>query len=105
MDEQRVFFIPIRTAAAPCPDIYRKWPRGGSRTCGGRAAGIMWDAGRGDRLWTEILERKRMEALLELKRISREFTVRRGMFDPRPARVNAVNDVSLELMPGETLGL
>jgi peptide/nickel transport system ATP-binding protein len=27
------------------------------------------------------------------------------MFDPRPARVNAVNDVSLELMPGETLGL
>lgn len=46
-----------------------------------------------------------MEALLELKRVSREFTVRRGMFDPRPARVNAVNDVSLELMPGETLGL
>ena len=46
-----------------------------------------------------------MEALLELKGVSREFAVRRGMFDPRPASVKAVNDVSFALMPGETLGL
>ena len=46
-----------------------------------------------------------MSALLELKNVSREFFVRRGMFDPRPASVKAVNDVTLALMPGETLGL
>lgn len=46
-----------------------------------------------------------MDALLELKRVSREFAVRRGFFDPRPASVKAVNDVSLQLFPGETLGL
>ena len=46
-----------------------------------------------------------MDALLELKQVSREFAVRRGLFDPRPASVKAVNDVSLELFPGETLGL
>lgn len=46
-----------------------------------------------------------MSALLELKGVSREFAVRRGMFDPRPASVKAVNDVSLALLPGETLGL
>lgn len=46
-----------------------------------------------------------MEALLEIRNVSREFTVRRGMFDPRPASVKAVNDVSLVLHPGETLGL
>lgn len=46
-----------------------------------------------------------MEALLEIRHLSREFGVRRGMFDPRPASVKAVNDVSLALAPGETLGL
>ncbi len=46
-----------------------------------------------------------MEALLELKGVSRNFAVRRGMFDPRPASVKAVNDANLALMPGETLGL
>ena len=46
-----------------------------------------------------------MEALLELKGVSRGFAVRRGMFDPRPASVKAVNEVDLKLMPGETLGL
>jgi len=46
-----------------------------------------------------------MSALLELKNVSREFSVRRGMFDPRPASVKAVNDVTLALLPGETLGL
>ncbi len=46
-----------------------------------------------------------MDALLELRHVSREFSVRRGMFDPRPASVKAVNDVSLQLLAGETLGL
>ena len=46
-----------------------------------------------------------MEALLELKGVSRGFAVRRGIFDPRPACVKAVNEVDLKLMPGETLGL
>ena len=46
-----------------------------------------------------------MDALLELKRVSREFAVRRGLFDPRPASVKAVNEVSFQLHPGETLGL
>ena len=46
-----------------------------------------------------------MNALLEMKGVSREFAVRRGMFDPRAASVKAVNDVSLALYPGETLGL
>lgn len=46
-----------------------------------------------------------MDALLELKRVSREFSVRRGFFDPRPASVKAVNEVSFRLLPGETLGL
>ena len=46
-----------------------------------------------------------MEALLEMRHVSREFGVRRGMFDPRRASVKAVNDVSLSLAPGETLGL
>ena len=46
-----------------------------------------------------------MSALLELRHVSREFAVRRGFFDPRPASVKAVNDVSLQLFPGETLGL
>ena len=46
-----------------------------------------------------------MDALLELKRVCREFSVRRGFFDPRPASVKAVNEVSFRLLPGETLGL
>ena len=46
-----------------------------------------------------------MEALLELRQVSREFTVQRGLFDPRPASVKAVSDVSFQLFPGETLGL
>lgn len=46
-----------------------------------------------------------MEALLDIRQVSREFAVRRGLFDPRPAAVKAVNAVSLSLLPGETLGL
>ena len=46
-----------------------------------------------------------MDALLELVQVSREFSVRRGFFDPRPASVRAVDRVSLSLYPGRTLGL
>ncbi len=46
-----------------------------------------------------------MSALLELRQVSREFSVRRGFFDSRPASVKAVSDVSFQLFPGETLGL
>ncbi|MGN1038438.1 MAG: ABC transporter ATP-binding protein [Mailhella sp.] len=46
-----------------------------------------------------------MEALLEMTKVSREFFVRRGMFDPRQTSVKAVNEVSLQVFPGETLGL
>lgn len=43
--------------------------------------------------------------LLEFRHVSRTFAVRRGLFDPRPARLLAVNDVSLHVREGETLGL
>ena len=46
-----------------------------------------------------------MDALLELVQVSREFSVRRGFFDPLPASVRAVDRVSLSLYPGRTLGL
>lgn len=46
-----------------------------------------------------------MDALLEFQHVVRAFAVRRGMLDPRSARVLAVNDVSLCLTAGETLGL
>ena len=35
-----------------------------------------------------------MDALLELNKVSREFSVRKGLFDPRPASVKAVDNVS-----------
>lgn len=43
--------------------------------------------------------------LMEFRRVTRSFVARRGLFDPRPARLLAVNDVSLTLEAGETLGL
>ena len=46
-----------------------------------------------------------MDALLEFRQVSREFSVQRGFFDPRPASVRAVSDVSFQLFSGETLGL
>ena len=46
-----------------------------------------------------------MDALLEWHDVCREFSVRRGMFDPRSVHVKAVDGVSLSLQPGETLGL
>ncbi|MBG3878720.1 ATP-binding cassette domain-containing protein, partial [Desulfovibrio oxamicus] len=46
-----------------------------------------------------------MAPLLELRGICRHFTVRRGMFDPTPAVLRAVDGVSLTLDRGRTLGL
>ncbi len=46
-----------------------------------------------------------MILLLEWQNVCREFSVRRGMFDPRSVRVKAVDGISLSLLPGETLGL
>ncbi len=43
--------------------------------------------------------------MLELDAISRAFAVRRGLFDVRPASFRAVDNVSLTLENGETLGL
>ena len=42
---------------------------------------------------------------MEFRRVTRAFAARRGLFDPRPARLLAVNEVSLTLESGETLGL
>lgn len=44
-------------------------------------------------------------SLLEMRDVSRTFSVQRGLLDPRPARLWAVKDVSLSVRPGETLGL
>jgi len=43
--------------------------------------------------------------LLELCEVSRSFSVRRGLFDPRPVHLLAVQDVSFRVYEGETLGL
>ncbi|MFN3547111.1 MAG: ABC transporter ATP-binding protein [Mesorhizobium sp.] len=45
-----------------------------------------------------------MSTLLDVRRISKRFTVPRGM-SGRPATVYAVDDVSFAIAPGETLGL
>ncbi|MCQ2443962.1 MAG: ATP-binding cassette domain-containing protein [Mailhella sp.] len=46
-----------------------------------------------------------MGKLLELQQVSREFSGRRGFFSPVPARIRAVDGISLEIASGETLGL
>lgn len=46
-----------------------------------------------------------MTPLLELRDISRHFTVRRGYFDPTPHVLRAVDGVNLTVGAGETLGL
>ncbi|HBW15024.1 MAG TPA: peptide ABC transporter ATP-binding protein [Desulfovibrio sp.] len=46
-----------------------------------------------------------MTPLLELRDVSRHFTVRRGFFDPTPLTLKAVDGVSLSVDKGETLGL
>lgn len=46
-----------------------------------------------------------MPALLEFRNVSRTFNVRRSWLEATPAKVYAVNDVSLSVLEGETLGL
>lgn len=43
--------------------------------------------------------------LLELRALCRHYTVRRGLFDPTPAVLRAVDGVSLTLDPSRTVGL
>jgi peptide/nickel transport system ATP-binding protein len=45
------------------------------------------------------------EPILEVKNLNTWFPVRRGMFGKIKDYVKAVNDISLEVYPGETLGL
>jgi len=45
------------------------------------------------------------EAIFEIIRVKKTFTVQRGFFREEPIRVHAVNGVSLTLYKGETLGL
>src|SRR6266852_1687974 len=44
-------------------------------------------------------------ALLRIKNLKKYFPIRGGLFSREVARVHAVDDVSFEIQPGETLGL
>lgn len=46
-----------------------------------------------------------MPPLLELRNVTRHFAVRRSFFEARPAVLRAVDDVSLTVNQGETVGL
>jgi oligopeptide transport system ATP-binding protein len=45
------------------------------------------------------------EALLKVKNLKKYFPIRGGLFSREVARVHAVDDVSFDMRPGETLGL
>jgi oligopeptide transport system ATP-binding protein len=45
------------------------------------------------------------EALLRVKNLKKYFPIRGGLFSREVARVHAVDDVSFDIYPGETLGL
>ncbi len=45
------------------------------------------------------------EALLQVKHLKKYFPIRGGLFSREVARVHAVDDVSFDIYPGETLGL
>src|SRR5918994_413735 len=45
------------------------------------------------------------DALLKVKNLKKYFPIRGGLFSREVARVHAVDDVSFDIMPGETLGL
>src|SRR6266576_662622 len=45
------------------------------------------------------------DALLKVKNLKKYFPIRGGLFSREIARVHAVDDVSFDVMPGETLGL
>jgi peptide/nickel transport system ATP-binding protein len=42
---------------------------------------------------------------LEVKKLKKYFPIRKGLFQKRPAPVKAVDDVSFQVYPGETIGL
>jgi ABC-type oligopeptide transport system ATPase subunit len=45
------------------------------------------------------------DALLKVRNLKKYFPIRGGLFSREVARVHAVDDVSFDIMPGETLGL
>src|SRR5438046_9318827 len=45
------------------------------------------------------------EALLKVRNLKKYFPLRGGLLPREVARVHAVDDVSFDVMPGETLGL
>src|SRR5207253_219644 len=45
------------------------------------------------------------DALLKVKNLKKYFPIRGGLFSREVARVHAVDDVSFDIMAGETLGL
>src|SRR5256885_16253718 len=45
------------------------------------------------------------EPLLRIKNLKKYFPIRGGLFSREVARVHAVDDVSFDIMAGETLGL
>src|SRR3989441_7131174 len=45
------------------------------------------------------------EPLLRVKNLKKYFPIRGGLLSREVARVHAVDDVSFEILPGETLGL
>lgn len=57
----------------------------------------------------EVEERNRELAqkppILEVKKLKKYFPIRKGFFQKRPAPVRAVDDVSFQVYPGETIGL
>src|SRR5436305_15338749 len=45
------------------------------------------------------------EPLLRIKSLKKDFPIRGGLFSREVARVHAVDDVTFDMQPGETLGL
>jgi len=45
------------------------------------------------------------QALLRVRNLKKYFPIRGGLFSREVARVHAVDDVTFDIMPGETLGL
>ena len=45
------------------------------------------------------------EPLLRVRNLKKYFPIRGGLFSREVARVHAVDDVSFDIQPGETLGL
>ena len=45
------------------------------------------------------------DALLKVRNLKKYFPIRGGLLSREVARVHAVDDVSFDIMPGETLGL